>query len=167
MSPPPPLDRASLVATAADRLGLNQRELADTTGVSLRTVSRWFSNRSTPQPMHLEALARTAAGKDDGLASALARAAGTTPEAVGVQSASGDAGTDAGPLPDALRVECIVCAAASAMDTSPNLVRPALLAAFTRARDVGMGVEAVLSLLAAQAPAAKTKTPAAKAKRTA
>jgi hypothetical protein len=40
-------------------------------------------------------------------------------------------------------VEAVVCAAADAMDVSPRAMRPALLAAFTRARRIGLTVEAM------------------------
>jgi hypothetical protein len=40
-------------------------------------------------------------------------------------------------------VDAVVCAAAEAIDVTPREVRPALIAAFTRARRLGLGVEAV------------------------
>jgi hypothetical protein len=40
-------------------------------------------------------------------------------------------------------VDAVVCAAAEAIDVTPRAVRPALIAAFTRARRLGLGVEAV------------------------
>jgi hypothetical protein len=40
-------------------------------------------------------------------------------------------------------VDAVVCAAAEAMDLMPREVRPALLAAFARARRLGLGFEAI------------------------
>ncbi len=45
-------------------------------------------------------------------------------------------------------VDSIVCAAADAMNALPRDVRPALLAAFTRARRLGLGMETVEKALA-------------------
>ena len=50
-------------------------------------------------------------------------------------------------------VDSIVCAAADAMNVLPRDVRPALLAAFTRARRLGLGIEAVESALASRSSA--------------
>ena len=40
-------------------------------------------------------------------------------------------------------VDVVVCAAAEALDVSPRAVRPALLAAFQRAREAGLTLEQV------------------------
>jgi hypothetical protein len=57
---------------------------------------------------------------------------------------------------DAVLVDAVVCVAAEAMALSPQAVRPAVLAAFTRARDVGISAEAVVAALA-PAPPVQTK----------
>jgi hypothetical protein len=45
-------------------------------------------------------------------------------------------------------VDAVVCAAAEAMSLSPQAVRPAVLAAFARARDAGLTLDAVVEVLA-------------------
>jgi hypothetical protein len=52
-------------------------------------------------------------------------------------------------------VDSIVCAAAEAVDLSPGAIRPALVAAFARARELGLGVEAVEGALAGKGGAVK------------
>ena len=52
-------------------------------------------------------------------------------------------------------VDAIVCAAAEAIDVTPKAIRPALLAAFRRARVIGLGVDAVANALEAADTAAR------------
>jgi hypothetical protein len=65
-------------------------------------------------------------------------------------------------------VEVVVCAAAEALDVSPRVVRPALLAAFKSARAVGLDLETMEKALTPRSPPApasadpkgpKTKSP--------
>jgi len=52
------------------------------------------------------------------------------------------------PIAAVLLVDAVVCAAAEAMSLSPQAIRPAVLAAFTRARDAGLTLDAVVAVLA-------------------
>jgi hypothetical protein len=52
-------------------------------------------------------------------------------------------------------VDSVVCAAAEAMSLVPQAIRPAVLAAFTRARDARLTPDAVVAVLAP--PAARKK----------
>jgi hypothetical protein len=45
-------------------------------------------------------------------------------------------------------VDSVVCAAAETMSVMPGAIRPALLAAFTRAQKIGLTVEEVTKALA-------------------
>ena len=51
------------------------------------------------------------------------------------------------PVPAVVLVDSVVCAAAEAMALSPQAVRPAVLAAFVRARDAGLAPDAVVAVL--------------------
>jgi transcriptional regulator with XRE-family HTH domain len=124
-------------------LGLGQRQLGDLLGVSKRTVQRWDANQSHPSSVELAKLATVVDPHHGELAAKLAAEAGTTlaklglvrPEPAGAPSAS----------PPALRhlTDVVVCAAAAALNAPPPAVRPLLLAAFRRAREVGLRVEDV------------------------
>jgi hypothetical protein len=51
-------------------------------------------------------------------------------------------------IPAHALVDSIVCAAAEAMGLPPQALRPALRAAFSRAEEIGISVQAVLGVLA-------------------
>jgi hypothetical protein len=54
-------------------------------------------------------------------------------------------------------LDSVVCAAAEAMSMAPQALRPALLAAFVRAKEAGMTVEGVIAGLTPPALAPKAK----------
>ncbi|MDP9001553.1 MAG: hypothetical protein M3O46_15745, partial [Myxococcota bacterium] len=60
-------------------------------------------------------------------------------------------------------IDAVVCAAAEALDVSPRAVRPALLAAFARASELGLTLERSLEGLRRHGPTApraeKTRPP--------
>jgi len=56
-------------------------------------------------------------------------------------------------------VDSVVCAAAEAMSLSPQAIRPAVLAAFARARDAGLSLDAVVDVLAPPPPPTPEATP--------
>jgi len=56
------------------------------------------------------------------------------------------------PIPPGVLVDSVVCAAAEAMSLSPQALRPAVLAAFARARDAGLTLDAVVDALAPPPP---------------
>jgi hypothetical protein len=53
--------------------------------------------------------------------------------------------------------DVIVCAAAEALDAPPSVVRPVLVAAFRRAKELGVSVDDVVDLLGSQGSAPKPK----------
>ncbi len=132
------MGNAELVYSARARLGLSNRDLASRMGVSLRTAERWVSGASWLGPDQLCLLARLVHPVDPALAKQIAKAGGATLEDLGlVKSAT------------SRLVDSIVCAAAEALDMSPRVVRPAILAAFARARELGLDAGAVEEALTA------------------
>jgi hypothetical protein len=127
-------------------LQLTQNGLAEKLGVSRRTGQRWTAH-SGPVGTDLHNMARLVHPVDAGLAAEIAAAAGTTLEALGVLPAPPQ--MPVGP-PDRV-VDAVVCAAAEAMQVMPQSVRPAVLAAFACAKELGLTVEGVERVLRARA----------------
>ena len=160
-----PLQHISvLVCEARHALHLNQRELAELIGSSERTVQRWETKRGSPHDLDVCALADAVRPHDTAIAAALdrlsSRPAGPVVPAPAppAGSAPAPAAPARPPVPTPVLVDAIVCAAAEAMALAPQVVRPALLAAFTRARDVGLSADDVVGVLAPPANAnAKSK----------
>jgi hypothetical protein len=55
-------------------------------------------------------------------------------------------------IPAGVLVDSVVCAAAEAMQVAPQAIRPAVLAAFARARDAGLTTDAVVAVLTPPPP---------------
>lgn len=108
---------------------------------------------------------------DRELAAEMAEAAGTTLEALGLVPARAAPAPAPASAADELRasaraekiVDSVVCAASEAMDVLPRAIRPALLAAFTRTRELGLSVESVEQAL--RGNGSPRREPVAKAKR--
>jgi len=150
-----PLPIPHLIGRVRQTLHLTQQELADRFKSSLRTVQRWEADRSRPQSWEIHRLADAVRPHDAQLASQLdawaPRPAPPPPPVSEVAPAPAPPPAPA-PTPAPVLVDAIVCAAAEAMALAPQAVRPALLAAFGRARDVGMTAEAVVAVLAPPPP---------------
>jgi hypothetical protein len=160
-----PSPHALLVLLSRQALGLNQAGLADLLGSSLRTVQRWEAGRSTPYSWNLEKLADAVRPHNPELASKIdvwaPRPAPPAPP--GMPVAAAPMASPPPPLPPpappppvipaGVLVDAVVCAAAEAMTAAPQAVRPAVLAAFARARDAGLTVDGVLAVLAPPPPA--------------
>jgi hypothetical protein len=169
-----------LLFDAQRALKLNQEGLGKLLGgVSRRTVWRYQGGRSSPQPHHFHALARHVFPTDKALAEQLAAVGGATLETLGlvVPAPAPAKVAPSAPLPPAptpidpmrsrLLVDAVVCAAAEALDVSPRSVRGALYAAFARAKETGLSIDAIEASLAPPAAAAakpdgKSKTAPAK-----
>ena len=118
-----------------------QGDFAALIGVSRRTVQRWDASGGVPSAGQIVKLARAVHPHDRALSARLARGAGTSLEELGIEPvASAPA--------DAHMVDSITCAAADAMNMVPEAVRPALRAAFERARDLRMSPADVAAALA-------------------
>jgi hypothetical protein len=149
---------SGLVARAQRTLGLGHREFGKALGSSERTAARWAAGRSRLALPQLRDLARLVYPKDAALAEEIASAASETLESLGIVApAPPPPVVVAPPAPDAnVLVDVVVCAAADALSMAPSAVRGALLAAFGRARELGLSAgdveEAIGARLKASAP---------------
>jgi transcriptional regulator with XRE-family HTH domain len=140
---------AGLLVEAQNALGVSQGQLGDMLGLSRQTIWRYQTAQSNPLASSLQDLARRVRAIDSGLASRLA-GAGTGARKTGFRIAAParPTSTGGGRLETRLMADAIVCAAAEALDASPRTVRRALLAAFARARDTGLALDAIETALA-------------------
>jgi transcriptional regulator with XRE-family HTH domain len=137
---------AELLVQAQNALGVSQGQLGDLLGLSRQTIWRYQTGQSNPLGSSLQDLARRVRGVDAGLASRLAGAGSGARKASLKIATNKSAG--GGPVETRLLADAIVCAAAEALDASPRAVRRALLAAFARARDTGLALDAIETALA-------------------
>jgi hypothetical protein len=147
-------------------LRLNQGELADLFGVAKRTIQRWESRGATVIPETVATLVLAVHPKDRALAGRIAQHGGTSLRELGLEKPPEPPPAPPPPpppppplppplppLPTATLVDSIVCVAADAIGVLPRAIRPALAAAFARAREVRLDVAAVAdSLTGADAP---------------
>jgi|HubBroStandDraft_1064217.scaffolds.fasta_scaffold64436_1 hypothetical protein len=167
MAPPSGESLVLLLTLASRALGTNQRGLAELLGLSRRTISRWVrAGNALATPAHIDTLARAVHAHDPALAARIVAVRGATLVDAGiVPPEPAPAPLPPPPAPPApYLVDVVVCAAAEALDVSPRVVRSALLAAFQRARAVGLDVAALESSLAKPArpePPLKRQRPAA------
>jgi DNA-binding XRE family transcriptional regulator len=138
-----------LLLDARSALSLNQRSLAEFLGISSRTVQRWDAGRSQPVDAEWHKLARAVHPIDPELAARLAKAGRSSLDELGLGRAA--------PPPIDVRhlADGVVCAAAESMDLTPRAVRPAVFAAFRRARQMRLTVEDMESALAPPEPPRK------------
>jgi len=133
---------SALFFRARRALRATQVDLAQMLGASRRTGQRWDAGQSYPSVSQLVALAKAVYARDPGLAAELAISVGMTVEALGLAPPAAPAPPDA-PVPIENIVDSVVCAAAEAMDALPRAIRPALMAAFARARELHLSIEDV------------------------
>ncbi|HLK40364.1 MAG TPA: helix-turn-helix transcriptional regulator [Polyangiaceae bacterium] len=145
---------AALFERSRAALGTTQEELGARLGVSRRTAQRWAAG-GIPS-YSLADLARLVHPCDESLAREIAVAAGTSLEVLGLEPLAAPA---AAKLPVEAIVDAVVCAAAEAMNLMPREARPGLLAAFARAKQIGLSVDEVEGAL--RASLAPTALPAA------
>jgi transcriptional regulator with XRE-family HTH domain len=148
----------ALLARARIALGMSQGEFGMALGSSKRTAQRWDAGESHPSNEELHRLARMVYPKDASLALEIAVEGGHTLESLGILAPRAPETSPAAPI--ALIVESVVCAAAEALETKPDVARPVLRAAFARARALGLSVEQVDEALS---PKAGPTRPASKA----
>jgi hypothetical protein len=153
-----------LLARTTQTLRLNQEQLGQLLGVSRRTVIRWGSQGRGPTYEQWVTLARCAYPKDASLARTIATEIGQTLVTLGIEAPPlpeppppPPPGPPPRPVPPVRDlVDSIVCAAAEAMATTPQAVRPALVAAFGRTASVGLTLDEVRAALE---PAARAANP--------
>jgi transcriptional regulator with XRE-family HTH domain len=140
----------ALVHEARHALVYNQGDFAKLYRVSRRTIQRWEGAGKRPDAGELALLARAVFPRSESLAARIAQAAGTTLQDLGLAPPPLPAPPPTPPFAPSLAhlVDSITCAAADAMKLSPDTVRPALLAAFARARDLRLEPEDVAKALA-------------------
>jgi len=156
MAPPSGESVTLLLALAMNVLGESQEGLGKLLGVSRRTVSRWMGRGSASLSLaDCSTLARAVHPHDPGLAARIVATRGATLEDAGIVSPRPAAppSPPPPPTPPPYLVDVVVCAAAEALDASPRVVRPALLAAFRSARTVGLDMAAIEKALSAPADA--------------
>ena len=134
-----------LVVRFIQATGLSYAQIGQQVGCSGRTVQRWVSAHSYPIAPHFHALATIVHPTDRALAARLAAAGGTNLLALGLEQPAPKAAAPPPAEPvrtklTAAHAETVLCAAAEAMDVSPRSMRPALVAAFARANELGYTV---------------------------
>jgi hypothetical protein len=140
-----------LLIHSRHRLGIaSQGELGELLGSSRRSGQRWERSEATPSPAQIAQLAALVHPRDAALAAELAQHAGKTLVELGVEAPPPPEPPPAPPgppppaLPDPVHcVDTVVCAAAEAMKVMPDEIRPALRAAFRRARLARLSVELI------------------------
>jgi DNA-binding XRE family transcriptional regulator len=144
---PTPRPKQVLAVEARRTLDLSREEFGRLLQSSKRTVARWEVGQSTLHPPDLIELARHVYPHDAALAEEIALAGGATLERLGIVPPSPASPPPPPPppppIPGHVLVDAILCAAADALKAVPETVRPAVLAAFRRARELRMTVEEV------------------------
>src|SRR5258708_1441904 len=142
---------AQLVTAAHDALPVGSDALASKLDSSKRTLQRWKAGESRPAADQLAKLACLVHPTHAPLASEIAAAAGETLVGLGLGKPPAPPLSTARPMPRHLVVDAVVCAAAEATDVAPGGVRTILLAAFKRARELGLSTEEVHDALETRA----------------
>jgi hypothetical protein len=162
-----------LVAVHDAQLALlfNQEQLARVLGSSLRTVQRWYAGRATLDVPQLTKLVFAVYPRDAEIAARLAAILGHSLESLGVivpppvVPAPAPPPAPPGPSPLApVLAESVVAAAAEALDVSPRVARPAVLAAVERAKASGLTIGELLDALRPPPPPPEPPPPAKRAK---
>jgi hypothetical protein len=145
------------VIKARIALGMSQRQFGELFGVVKRTVQRWEDGGTTLTRSSLATLTAAVHRRDPALAAALAAGAGATLVELGVEKPPAPPALPPAPspapppppppLPMATLIDSIVCVAADAIGVAPSAIRPALAAAFVRAREVRLDLSAVADAL--------------------
>jgi DNA-binding XRE family transcriptional regulator len=143
----------ALLGDARRALSLNQAQLAELLESSKRTVQRWETKRGAPYPDTVAKLAAHVHPHDAETAADLAATIGQTLESLGIVVPPPPVPPPPAPLPAPppgpppmprdLAVDAVVCVASDAMGAMPAAVRGGLLAAFRRARQLGLSCEEV------------------------
>ena len=150
-----PVDLGPLIVRARSTLGMTQEEFGMALGASHRSAQRWDAGTAEPGIHHLRTLVRLLYPEDAALATQIADVIRETPESLGIVQPAPPAPTVPPPRarpPTELIVESIVCAAAEALAVPPATVRPALRAAFQRAKAMELTVDEVDAVLSPKAP---------------
>jgi hypothetical protein len=133
----------------------SQGSLGQFLGSSARSGQRWERAQSRPTSDQLRKLAGAVHARDPALAEEIAECDGTSLLQLGIVAPPPPPAPLPLPTPPALLppdpaflVDTVVCAAAEAIDVMPAEIRPALRAAFRRARLARLSVEDIDTALA-------------------
>jgi hypothetical protein len=124
----------ALLVRARDALGTKTEGMAHAIGSSKRTVERWFAKEADPTDAHVIQLARALYPLHPALAAEVAAAVGESLSTIGLVKPRP-------PPSHAHLIDAVVCVAAETIDAPSKALRPALLAAFRRARELGFTIE--------------------------
>ncbi|HEY8041344.1 MAG TPA: helix-turn-helix transcriptional regulator [Polyangiaceae bacterium] len=133
----------ALLGDARRALMLSQEQLANAIGSSKRTVQRWETNRAHPSTGEMAKVAALVHPQDPAIAAEIAASIGQTLESLGLVPPPPPAPPPLPPMPRHLAVDAVVCVASDALGVTPGAVRAALLAAFRRARELGLAYDEV------------------------
>jgi transcriptional regulator with XRE-family HTH domain len=144
---------APLVVRAQTVLRMTHRQFGEALGASERTSARWARGSSSVSVEQLCALAKLVYPRDPELAGTLAEASSETLESLGIVATAlaVPASSESAPAPrlaPRFVADLVVCAAADVLGVAPRSARAALLAAFSRAREMGLSVAEVEEALA-------------------
>lgn len=163
----PSRDLPALVADVKRALVLSDEGLGRHVGAARKTVGRWIAGRSSPGSGAVEAMAALVHADHPALALELVRAHNARMNAARLPHLAVAEAPFAPPPPptpppgprqaDPHLVDAIVYAACDAVDATPKTMRPALRAAFERARALGLTSESVADALARQDGAGRTR----------
>ena len=140
----------ALLGDARRALSLNQEQLGELLRSSKRTVQRWETSRGRPSAAELATLAGHVYPVDAEVAAELAEAIGQTLESLGIVAPPPPPAPPAPPpppgpppMPRHLAVDAVVCVASDALGIMPSAARGGILAAFRRARELGLACDEV------------------------
>lgn len=157
----------ALLVRCLQASGLNQKGLADTMGISGRTFSRWLGGEVCTMTIGQgQALAGAVGATDPALAAKVLRTCGAMLQGRGLApvaqaAALIPAAQPVAPLPAATQaapqalLDSVVCAAADRVDLPLSQVRSLVAAAFARAQELGLSVEAVARGFAQASPSGR------------
>jgi hypothetical protein len=158
-----PHDPRAFFTLAQLAIRTTQKELGEKLGISRRTAQR-YSEQGVPH-FYLERLVRLVHPHNRELAGEIAGHAGATLVSLGLETPPAPAPPPAvaappPPPPADSVVDAVVCAAAEAIDAKPGEVRRTLLAAFSRAREIGIDTAFVERVLRTQLGMPPAQSPA-------
>jgi hypothetical protein len=134
-----PRTMAMLLVDTKHALGLTDEALGNMLGWSRRTTLRRWHAPNTIETAKFSILAKAVFPLNQDLAARLASAAGSDLESLGlVTKPTPSHSASPTPPPDARLVDAVLCAASEALNASPAVVRPALLIAMRRIRELGL-----------------------------
>jgi DNA-binding XRE family transcriptional regulator len=155
-----------LLYEARRALHMNRQDIGKAIGWSYRTIVRWETRHTDVYSPSLLKIVPRVHAVDPQLAAEIAMACGSSLVQLGIGTVPAQnvaAAAQRTPVSLQHLADSVACAAADALHAAPEAVRPALLAAFRRARELRMTFDDVESALT-EALAPKVPTARAKAK---